>query len=133
MSSIQASFTTQTNPSYAQPLSACGSDEEVSVQLGADVYEQRMRVWFQSSPVCGARVCWDGELQERQPVVAPLRVVKVQQPRPCLSRPEISPVDLEPLVAAFKASYPSAAVEIELALAGWMDEEIGRLILKPTP
>jgi hypothetical protein len=116
-----------------RPLSDCGSDQDVSVELGAALEEKRLRFWFKANPVCGVRICWDGELQERQPVVAPLRVVKAAQPRPCLSTPEGSSFDLEPLVSAFRSSYPEAKLEIELSLPGWSDAEVPGLLLTDNP
>jgi hypothetical protein len=80
---------------------------------------------LESPPVCGLRICWDGELRGSQPVVAPLRVVKQAKPRPCLSAaaPSIA-VELGPIVDAFRASYPGTALDVDLALAGWSGAQL---------
>jgi hypothetical protein len=116
-----ARFTTAADPRSLRPLTSCQDEPAQNVAFASPtVFGQHLYAPLESPPVCGLRICWDGELRESQPVVAPLRVVKQAKPRPCLSAAQTSfAVDLTPVVDAFHASYPGIPLAVNLSLAGW--------------
>lgn len=116
-----AKFQLDTDPRTLHPVAACQDDPEQTASFrNVSLDRQRLYTWLDSGAQCGLRICWDGEFQTKQPVVAPLRIVEAKNSPPCLSTPRTSyQLDLTPIVDAFHTSYPSAKLEVELSLPGF--------------
>jgi hypothetical protein len=67
---------------------------------------------------------WNGSFDESYPVQAGVLLQKPMQERTCLGNPSLSvSADLQPMIDAFRASYPRTPVEIDLGFATLLDSE----------
>ncbi|HEY6881172.1 MAG TPA: hypothetical protein VI299_24265, partial [Polyangiales bacterium] len=91
--------------------------------LDAGLYEHSVVATLPTSAPCGTDLCWDGTFDESDPVQTHLRLQTPPTTRTCLGTRalEVS-ADLQPLIDAFRASYPRTPVEIDLGFGTLRDD-----------
>jgi hypothetical protein len=125
-------FLASSDPSRPKLLALCQPGKMLTGVRFDDpyVYDHMLTATTTDEVPCGAQICWNGNLEERDPVAAALFVEPSPTPLTCLGGKadytSLS-VDLQPLIDAFHASYPKQPVELDAVLNGANPELYGAL------
>jgi hypothetical protein len=108
----------------ARPIALCDESRVLATSGERNLYSRVVNANVGEDVPCGVELCWNGSFDESYPVQAGVRLQKPAQERTCLGNPSLSvSADLQPMIDAFRASYPRTPVEIDLGFGMLLDSE----------
>lgn len=120
-----STFKARYDVSSARPVARCDARRMLTVgPADAGVYGHIITASVPAAAPCAVELCWDGAFAEKSPVGAHLALQAPAEPRTCIGPPHLTvSADMQPMLDAYRASYPRSAVVIDLGFGTLYDAE----------